>query len=623
MSPAAAAKPGNQAYVDDLVLRAQGLELAKRTQWRRLGYWRSSILGGVSSEVDGPFFLAKDGVTDPEAELEATLRGFFSEGAPDRHPRCIYPARFRWLKSVLQIDEARLPKARCPKLGRFVNNMQAESVTLIFSSYYLGNAASAFGHTFLRVNRRGKAGAERRALLDVGVNYSATVTTNNALVYGIRGMFGLFRGEFTALPYFYKVREYNDFESRDLWEYDLNLSPEAVAMLVEHIWELGQTYFDYWYMSENCSYHILTTLEAVVPSLDLSSHLHWPVIPSDTVKAVFAHPGLVRDIVYRPSARAQLAARLKRLSDSERDWVAQLADDPDKAVPGVAQERLVALLDAAADLIDVRHAKELVKTGTATRGAKLKQRLLVRRAELGVASEELKIRTPWKEAPHRGHGAYRGGLGGGSASERGAYASVQMRLALHDMVDASAGYPDAARLEFLPTELRVWLPDGRVELESTYFVRVAALKPISSLGFGMSWHLDAGLVRVFDDGCAGCLVSHLEMGGGLSASAWDRRIMLYAMTNAEVGYAPTVEGIRGSPVRGGVGVVGGVRLRFADRLLALAEGRWHWLPEQPSFATWAGRVTMRWMLKDDAALELGGDVNNLEYGGRGAVLVYF
>ena len=25
------------------------------------------------------------------------------------------------------------------------------------------------------------------------------------------------------MPYYYKVREYNDYESRDLWEYELEL----------------------------------------------------------------------------------------------------------------------------------------------------------------------------------------------------------------------------------------------------------------------------------------------------------------------------------------------------------------------------------------------------------------
>ena len=72
---------------------------------------------------------------------------------------------------------------------------------------------------------------------------------------------------FHALPYFYKVREYNDYESRDLWEYDLNLSPRAVAMLVAHLWELGSTYFDYFYLSENCSYHSLAVLGVAEPSL--------------------------------------------------------------------------------------------------------------------------------------------------------------------------------------------------------------------------------------------------------------------------------------------------------------------------------------------------------------------
>jgi hypothetical protein len=33
-------------------------------------------------------------------------------------------------------------------------------------------------------------------------------------------------GEYSLMPYYRKVKEYGDFESRDLWEYELNLSPE-------------------------------------------------------------------------------------------------------------------------------------------------------------------------------------------------------------------------------------------------------------------------------------------------------------------------------------------------------------------------------------------------------------
>ena len=45
---------------------------------------------------------------------------------------------------------------------------------MVFSSYYLNNPASAFGHTFLRLNREEVAsGGERLDLIDQAVDFAA------------------------------------------------------------------------------------------------------------------------------------------------------------------------------------------------------------------------------------------------------------------------------------------------------------------------------------------------------------------------------------------------------------------------------------------------------------------
>ena len=73
------------------------------------------------------------------------------------------------------------------------------------------------------------------------------MTTDNPIVYSILGTMGGFKGSLVSLPYYYKIREYNDHESRDLWSYELNLSYEEIEVIIDHLWELGQTVFDYYY----------------------------------------------------------------------------------------------------------------------------------------------------------------------------------------------------------------------------------------------------------------------------------------------------------------------------------------------------------------------------------------
>jgi len=72
-------------------------------------------------------------------------------------------------------------------------------------------------------------------------------------------------------PYYSKVNEYLFGESRDLWEYALDLEPSQVEWLVEHLWELVVNgSFDYFYLDENCSFHLLSLLEIAQPQWHLT-----------------------------------------------------------------------------------------------------------------------------------------------------------------------------------------------------------------------------------------------------------------------------------------------------------------------------------------------------------------
>ena len=65
-----------------------------------------------------------------------------------------------------------------------------------------------------------------------------------------------------------------------------------------------------------------------------------------------------------------------------------------------------------------------------------------------------------------------------------------------------------------------------------------------------------------------------------------------------------LDGLFGGPVRIGIGPSGGLRVRFARRLVGLVTGEWNWLPAQTGFATWTAAGTLRWALLRDLALDL-------------------
>jgi Domain of unknown function (DUF4105) len=622
------AQAAEAGYPEQLILRAHQLKLAEDRTWLRLGHYRKGIFGW-ESEVDGEaFFTSPNGKGDPEAELDATLRAFFVSQPKDpkvQHPICHFPARFTWLAGKLAIDGKQLPRVECPKFYEFISRVNARSVTLVFSSYYLNNPASAFGHTFLRINKATrKDEREGRELLDYGVDYSAVVDTGNALLYAFKGLFGLFPGTFNKMPFYYKVREYNDFESRDLWEYDLDLTPDEVQMLVAHLWELGSTWFRYFYLSENCSYQILGALEVVNPKFELTSRLGWPVIPADTIKALLKNPGLVKSLHFRPSNRTQFKRRAETLTAAELAGVDALLDDPQaKLDPSFGTPQQVRVLDAALDLISIKYARDLTKQRGEMdqRGIELEQALLERRSGYDLESEEPTFAPPTDKYPHVGHESARIGLGSGYERYAGWYHTLNYRLALHDLADPARGYPDGAEIEFANGSLRYYVESPKVTFEDFALVRVKSINPLTRFDHKLSWMVDTGAKRAEDKGCDGCVGGYFLVGGGFAVEPFGRAVSLFALGRVELN-VPIRSGFF-DVLRASVGPYGGVRLHFSDDVRALFTGSWSYLPGQHPFSIFEARGVIRAQYARDFALGVEGRIMNRAESAQLVSYIYF
>lgn len=606
--PARAAAPDDD--VERLVARARDLHLADERGWQRLVHYRPGWFGAPHSQADGVgFFLAPEGASDPAAELEATVRAFFSPAWRDarfEHPACRFPARFAWLDERLAFAHDRLAPVRCDKLTEYRERMRPEGVAVVFSSYYLNNPASAFGHTFLRIGKH-QPGAigKRRELLDSAVDFSAHVDTPNAMLYAFKGLLGLFPGTFSRLPYYYKVREYNDYESRDLWEYELALDDAQVERLVDHLWELGSTHFDYFYLDENCSYHVLGALEAAIPERDLVGRLRTPVIPIDTVRVLADQPGLVRSVRYRPSLRRQFEERTASMPSEELAAVEALVGDPESALAvGLDDDAAVRVLDAAADLVDMRWARDLVDEQRDSPAARKKQRLLERRASLLRPSADLASRPVDDERPDRGHRSQRLGLGSGASTLGAAFFTLSYRTALHDLADPPRGQPELSQIEFAPIDARVWPAERKVRLEEASLVRIVSLNEISRFDHRLSWRVDVGGTRMRSPLCpaAGCFVAVGEVGAGPAFTFARRALTLFFTADTSVYGSSVFQDAAHVPLRAAVGPWGGVRWRPSTRLVALATGSWQWAPYQEPRAVWSAHATTRWSLSDDLAL---------------------
>ncbi len=524
--PAAAAEP-----LAALIARSRALGLAQDRAWLALGHYRPRRFGGWESQADGPeFFLAPGGKRDPAAELEASLAAFFEpEPVGDRaqHAVCRFPARHAWLSERLGFDAAR----RCPRFEEWRDSIAAGGVTLVFADAFLNNPASMYGHTFLRLRRRGSAAGED--LLDYTVNFAGTTGEENALFYALKGVFGAYPGKYSTMPYYMKITEYNDIESRDLWEYDLAFDQKKVDALIRHAWEMGSTDFDYYFFSENCSYQLLTLLDAANPSLGLADGFGFPAIPMDTLRAVLDKPGLVTARRYRPSQTAKMLWRRSRLTPAEAR--AAKTGAPDPAWPA---ERRALVLDSAQDYL-------LYKQGARETVSAEERALLLARGRLGVASPPDAVPVP--AAPESAHASARVGLGGG-VDERAGFQELWWRGALHDFADASEGYRPGGELEMVDLKLRFDDRERELFIERLDLVRIASLQPWDPWVRKPSWKVSAGVDQAKERGCAGadCMYVGLDVGTGLSAETrLGRRELYYAFAEVDGGLgAPLVRGRR-------------------------------------------------------------------------------
>ncbi|MDQ6735519.1 MAG: DUF4105 domain-containing protein, partial [Nitrospirota bacterium] len=195
---AMAAEQPDRAYLAELIQRASEANLAEDRYWHLLLHYRKNLLPGYTSEADDPgFFLASDGKTNPQAELAATLTQFFSSelvGRSRQPAQCAFIGRYTWLKNKLSIDDSRLRPEPCERFHNWYAEMNPQSITLIFPSAFMNNPSSMFGHTLLRVDRKGQT--EHTRILAYTINYAADVPPDAGVAFAIKGLAGGYKGFF-------------------------------------------------------------------------------------------------------------------------------------------------------------------------------------------------------------------------------------------------------------------------------------------------------------------------------------------------------------------------------------------------------------------------------------------
>jgi hypothetical protein len=519
-APAVAADP---AYLGDLLDRSRELRLSERREWNRLVHYTPNLVTpGVHGLADARrFYLAPDGKTNPQSELEATLAAFFSdieETDKQQNPQCAFIARYHWLDSQLRFDPARMTKQPCKRYSEWRDTLNPQGLTLVFPTGSRNNPSSMYGHTLLRVDAKDQD--EKTRLLAYAINYAANTNETNGVAFAINGLFGGYPGTFSMMPYYLKVREYTDMENRDVWEYELDLSPEVVDRVLMHVWELGPIYFDYYFFDENCSYYLLELLEAARPDMNLTGPFRWWAIPSDTVRELVKQSGLVKKTVYRPSSATVIRHRLELMSAGERALVNPLArglippgDPALAALPATSEARV---LEVSHDYLNYLRASGEPPPGASP---ELARSLLVERSRIAARADDPPVPIP-AVRPDQGHGTSRVTLGGGRRDGAN-FVELRARPVYHDLMDPEQGYVRGAQIEFFDFAVRDYSNGIGARVEEFMPLRIVSIAPRNEFFQPLSWKIDTGWSRRRLADGSEPLVFNVHGGPGLAWSVPD------------------------------------------------------------------------------------------------------
>ena len=131
---------------------------------------------------DPDFFYSKEGDTNSEAELLATIEKIFSqEETGNEQAQCRFVFRYQWLSEQLSIDPNELPAVDCADYKQWRSEVNAHSASLIFPASTLNSPSSMFGHTLLRFDPKDiEDGSD---WLSYALNFGANVDSGDNSIF--------------------------------------------------------------------------------------------------------------------------------------------------------------------------------------------------------------------------------------------------------------------------------------------------------------------------------------------------------------------------------------------------------------------------------------------------------
>ena len=489
---------------------------AQSDDWLKLLHYHKSFGGYKGLIKTEAIYLAPDGRVNPRSELEAEIAAFQSG-----ERKCKFPARFNLLKDKGFVSGS---LTECTEYQKFLQDIQPNGVTFLFTDAYMNNPASMFGHTLVRIDTARKG----TQMLAHGSNFGVTSGTDTGISFVVKGLFGGYDGKYSLSPYWTVINTYNNIENRDIWEYKLNLTNDEQIKFVNHLYEMQDAEIQYFFLTKNCSYMLLELLEAVRPSLELSKDYNIYAIPLDTLKTVREVPDLVGEINYRPARYTKIKHQLKRMSAEQYAAFLKGIKDHEYDMPDLSKLEQRQVLESEYQYYQYKYTardmelKEYRKNSFA---------VLRRRSQLPAAEEN----KPTGTDPSLSHGSYQLALSSGVYNHK-SFEQLTVRPAYTGLTDNNEGLLRGAGIRVMETIWRYYNQNHKLTLQRFTGLAIYSLVPADRVFSPYSYKTDFSLVREYNpqnqnEGYVG----NIEFGIGKTLGLTDR-FWIYGLINAHGQY---------------------------------------------------------------------------------------
>ncbi len=520
-------------------------QLASNPVWLTLLHYESTRFpaGYKSAVTSADFFLADDGATSPLSELRATVQALSNpltaldnsnnSAAANAHAQCRFPARHKWLATQIKPLSV-IPQINCTDYLAWAELDAVKSLSMVFAAGHMKSPASYFGHNFLKFNRKSDSASNH--LLDQTINFGAEVPDNESgITYFYHGVFGGYSALFERQQFFRHMNKYGEEDLRDVWEYELQLTPEQVELIVAHTWELQNRKFTYYFFRENCAYQIALLLKLTTPDRLVPKHMPWTMPYNVFDKLMLAGKdsgGLVREIKYHPSRRSRFHQRYFSLSSTQRGIAVELINgelSPD--APRFRQLDADLQLQVIDTLIDYYEFRQRIDTSDEKAKAEKNALLLKRFDYPPAAASSIEARIPY--APHESQKPGYLNIARVHSSKLGFSTRLKIRPAYFDFLSLDIGRSSAGSFTVLDTTVQVSNETAYLQKLDVFNITnlsasVTGLPGDSSL----SWHFRFAFDQT-NNACSKCRKPMLDLTVGRALKLGDR-LTAFALAGGRV-----------------------------------------------------------------------------------------